>query len=82
MYIINVLFAKICFLGIIIFLRVCCAFSLGYRAAGRGGGGTVSLPCGGICFYAPTRRHTILVRAGLVALFMVVPFFFAFAGGA
>ena len=31
-------FAKICFFGgIIIFLRVCCAFSLGYRAAGRGG---------------------------------------------
>ena len=31
-------------------------------------------PAAAAVFYALARRHSILVRAGLVALFMVVPF--------
>ena len=46
------------FWGIIIFLRVCCAFSLGYRAAGRGVRVMYPLPCGGIFLLCPgTSAH-------------------------
>ena len=49
-------------------------YALGAARQGEGGVEKFPSPAAASVFYALARRHTILVRAGLVALFMVVPF--------